>query len=209
MAPATESQRRQHWDEKYSSTGATSVSWYQPEPTMSLSLLHALGLGPDTSLVDVGGGASTLVDHLVAAGWRDVTVLDVSPAALRTARERLPRDAAVTWLAEDLLSWRPERMFGVWHDRAVFHFLTEEADRDRYREALDAAVAPGGTVILAAFAEDGPTMCSGLPVRRYAHPELLAELGSGFEPVQTRREVHRTPAGGEQAFTWVVARRRG
>lgn len=167
------------------------------------------GTDTDAAVIDVGGGASVLVDELLGAGFGDVTVLDVSESALGTARRRLGAAAhAVRWLATDLLAWSPSRRYSLWHDRAVFHFLVAEDQRVRYLEVLSEALAPGGHVVIATFAADGPLTCSGLPVRRYSPVELATELGAGFETVTTRREDHLTPAGAIQPFTWVLARRR-
>jgi hypothetical protein len=156
--------------------------------------------------VDVGGGASVLVDRLLDAGYRDLTVLDVAAAALDRARTRLgSRAGRVTWLVADLLTWVPARRYRVWHDRAVFHFLTAAAARDRYREVLHHALVPGGHVAVGTFAADGPTSCSGLPTARYGPDELAAQV-PGYRVVHRRREVHRTPSGGIQPFTWLLLR---
>jgi SAM-dependent methyltransferase len=195
-----------HWDDAYRSAGVESVSWYEPEPTMSLALIDALGVGPDDAVLDVGGGASTLVDHLVGRGFHDVTVLDVSAVALEEGQARMGADTPVGWLREDLLSWRPPRPYALWHDRAVFHFLTDPDPRRRYFGVLGDAVPPGGAVIIATFAEDGPEMCSGLQVARYSAAQLVEELGPLFQPLVTKREVHVTPAGALQPFTWVAGR---
>jgi hypothetical protein len=196
-----------YWDTVYERSAATEVSWYQLEPTRSLDLISATGAGPDDAVVDIGGGASVLVDRLLGAGYRDVTVLDVADTALRVARDRLGADATrVHWVAADLLTWAPERAYRVWHDRAVFHFLTDPADRDRYRAVLDRALAPGGAVVIGAFAADGPTACSGLPTARYAPDELAAEFPD-LELVDAGREDHHTPADRHQPFTWLLLRR--
>jgi trans-aconitate methyltransferase len=177
---------------------------------VSLELIEVLGLPLDTAVLDVGGGASILVDALVERGFSDVSVLDVSATALELARRRLgaaPTGAAssVHWLHEDLLVWQPARRYDLWHDRAVFHFLVEPEQRDRYVNLLCEAVHPGGCVIIATFAPDGPESCSGLPVARYGADDLARVL-DGFEVVATRGEQHRTPAGVVQPFTWIVAR---
>lgn len=182
------------------------MSWFQTEPTMSWELTGLLGVDPAAAVIDVGGGASPFVDRLVAAGYDDVTVLDVSDAALRAAERRVGTAAGVTWLHADLLEWRPERRYDLWHDRAVFHFLTDPAERTAYRERLDEGTAAGAAVIVATFAEDGPEQCSGLPVARYSAEGLAAALGDRFRVVAERRELHRTPAGGVQPFTWIAAR---
>ena len=198
-----------HWDDAYRTRGFEGVSWFQPEPTMSLALVDALEVGHDAALIDVGGGASTFVDHLVRRGYRDVTVLDISAAALEEGRERLSDSTAVTWVHEDLLSWRPQRRFDVWHDRAVFHFLTDPEERRRYLGLLADTVMVGGTVIMATFAEDGPESCSGLPVARYSAAQLTEEIGHLCEIVFTKREMHVTPDGALQPFTWVAGTRVG
>jgi hypothetical protein len=198
--------RAAHWDEVYGRISTESVSWYQSRPTLSLELIDALGVGPDRAVIDVGGGASVLVDHLVGRGCTDLTVLDVSDAAVRAGRRRLGDDVQVTWIVHDVLSWEPERRYDLWHDRAVFHFLSG-LDIEAYRAVLDRAVAPGGSVIVATFAPDGAEWCSGLPVTRYDAAGLGAALGDGFTMVEERQEVHTTPAGVMQPFTWIAARR--
>ncbi|MGZ4709597.1 MAG: class I SAM-dependent methyltransferase [Acidimicrobiales bacterium] len=207
--PATSSTARStHWDTVYETRGSTGVSWFEPEPTTSLAMLDALAVGPDESVVDIGGGASLLVDHLVRRGHRDVTVLDIARSALDVAAERVGPGHGVTWLHQDLLSWQPDRRFDVWHDRAVFHFLIDPVDRDRYLDLMASAVARDGAVVLATFALDGPERCSGLQVRRYAAEDLAALLHPRFEVVTSRSELHTTPAGATQSFTWVGARHR-
>lgn len=200
--------RRVHWDERYATTTSTDVSWYQPVPTVSLRLINALGLPSSSALVDVGAGASTLVDTLIGRGWTDLTVLDVSAEALAVARARVS-EAAATWIATDLLTWQPDRRYDIWHDRAVFHFLTDDEDRAAYRDVLTTALAPSGAVVVGTFALDGPTHCSGLPVERYDADGLAAALGPGLDVVSSEREEHHTPSGASQPFMWVVLRRRG
>jgi len=201
--------REEHWDAAYRSRGARGVSWFQAEPVMSLQMIQALGIDPTTAVIDVGGGASSLVDHLVADGFLDVSVLDLSDVALDEGRARLGVGGAVTWLHQDILTWRPIRRFGLWHDRAVFHFLTEQVDQETYLAALADALEPGSGLVLATFAPEGPEFCSGLPVARYSTKQLLARLGEGFVAVEERREEHVTPAGVIQPFSWLAARRDG
>jgi SAM-dependent methyltransferase len=197
-----------HWTEIYRSTDEASVSWFQPVPTQSLAILDELGVDPTCSVVDVGAGASRLVDELVARGFTDVTVLDVSATGLDQARTRLgDRAAGVEWVVHDLLSWAPSRTFDVWHDRAVFHFLTTAHEVQSYLGVLGDALGPRGLIGLGTFAADGPTHCSGLPVSRYTPDELGAVFGPGFDRLGAWREVHRTPTGAVQAFTWVALRR--
>jgi hypothetical protein len=171
-----------------------------------LELIETLGVGREAAVIDVGGGASKLVDHLIERGFSDLSVLDVSPAALAEGRRRLAARAPVVWLCEDLLVWRPERRFELWHDRAVFHFLVSPDERDTYLRALHSAVGANGFVVLGTFAPDGPPSCSGLPVARYSVAELTDLLGPRFELLGTRREEHTTPKGVIQPFTWVAGR---
>lgn len=196
-----------HWDAAYESKTASGVSWYQPHAARSIELVTTLGLQPDTPIIDVGGGASTFVDSLVEMGYTDVSVLDLSSTALETAKQRLGPDAVVEWIHADLLTWAPTRSYGLWHDRAVFHFLTDEDQQQAYLDKLGSAVARPGYAVLATFAPDGPARCSGLPVARYDIKELTRRLGSvGLQVVAGSREEHVTPSGVVQPFTWVVAR---
>lgn len=200
--------RQSHWDEVYRTKSADRVSWFQPDPAPSLAAIDHLDLLPETALIDIGGGTSNLVDALLARGWTDLTVLDISAAAFAVTQARLGADAArVAWLVNDITEWVPPRTYGLWHDRAVFHFLTEPAQREAYRRALHAALAPGGHVIIATFAPDGPVRCSGLPVRQYDAPALAAELGADLRLLRHWREEHRTPGGASQMFTWCVFER--
>ena len=198
---------KQHWDEVYALKAEDAVSWFQPRPELSLALIHAAGLGKTDALIDVGGGASRLVDALLAEGFSDVTVLDIAAAALQKSRARVGRDGdRVHWIAADITRWTPERRYRLWHDRAVFHFLTAPEDRAAYRRVLEAALAPGGTAVIASFALDGPERCSGLPVQRYAPETLAAELGPAFRLKEFRREEHQTPAGKVQRFQYSLFR---
>lgn len=197
-----------HWDQAYEQ-GDTTRSWYQPQARESLALIDTTGLARDGSVVDIGGGASALVDGLLARGHRDVTVVDVSAAGMDIARARLGADGdGVTWVVTDLLDWRPARTFDLWHDRAVLHFLTADGDRRAYAQLAARTVAPGGWIVIGGFAPDGPTSCSGLPVRGASGDELAALLGPAFTPVSERTAVHVTPGGNEQRFAWLVAQRR-
>lgn len=198
-----------HWQEVYRTKAPTEVSWFQNEPVVSLELIESLGVDSAQPIIDVGGGASTLVDHLLERGCTDVTVLDISAAALTVAKERLAHSAGhVTWLAEDLMVWSPARQFAIWHDRAVLHFLTDTADRRRYGDLLNAAVAPGGHAVIGTFALGGPTRCSGLEVQQHDAASVAALAGPHFEVVGSRSEHHVTPAQHVQDFSWVVLRRR-
>ncbi len=197
----------EHWNAVYGRVGERSVSWFQEVPERSLAILDRLAVDTSRSIVDVGAGASRLVDELIQRGFGDITVLDVSGAGLDQARARLGDSGAeVRWTVHDVLTWHPGRTFEVWHDRAVFHFLTAAEDIERYLAVLDRATRPGALVLLGTFAEDGPTHCSGLPVSRYSATALAAAF-DGYELVQSWREEHRTPADAVQAFTWVALRR--
>lgn len=197
-----------HWDAVYGSRAEDAVSWFQESPATSLELLDSLALPAPASLVDVGGGASRLVDALLGRGDVSVTVVDVAAQGLAHARRRLgPRESLVTWEVADVTRWRPGRPFDVWHDRAVFHFLVAADDRDRYRQVLRATVRPGGHVVAATFAQDGPEQCSGLPVVRYGPDRLHEALAPDWDRVTSRTQLHRTPWGGDQPFTWLVLRR--
>ncbi len=188
---------REHWQRVYESKPSDAVSWFQAEATLSLDLIRRIGAPREAAIIDVGGGASTLVDGLLAEGFGDLTVLDLSDAALRVARNRLgARGEEVRWIAGDITGVDlPEATYDVWHDRAVFHFLTTAEARRAYVRQVMKAVRHGGHVIVATFAADGPTECSGLPVMRYDADELHAEFGSAFQLTEHRDEHHVTPAG--------------
>lgn len=197
-----------HWEQVYASKSSEAVSWYQPHAALSLELIRNCGLGPAAPIIDVGGGASTLVDDLLAAGHSDLTVLDLSANALAAARRRLGEAAArVHWIEADVTAaGLPRGRFAIWHDRAVFHFMTTPAQRAAYVATVRHAVRPGGYVIVASFAEDGPPRCSGLPVSRYAPQQLHAEFGAGFLLLGHREEGHHTPAGAVQQFVYCLCR---
>jgi SAM-dependent methyltransferase len=195
-----------HWDDAYRNRGVEGVSWYQTEPVMSLDLICLLEVEPQAPVIDVGGGASLLVDRLLEYGFGDLSVLDVSEVALEECRRRLKGNPQVSFIEQDVLAWRPSRRFGLWHDRAVFHFLTDQRDRDGYLAIMGHALRPDGRVVIGAFAEDGPTHCSGLPVARYCPAELAEPLGPDLTVIATSKEIHSTPAGATQPFTWIAAK---
>jgi len=196
-----------HWDQTYAQGEATR-SWYQSRAAVSLRLFDELGVHAEHSVIDVGGGASPLVDELVARGHGRLCVLDVSGAGLRIARDRLGAAAErVEWVTADVLAWRPTGPFDVWHDRAAFHFLTEAGDRARYRRVLAAATKPDAVAVLATFAPDGPSTCSGLPVARWDAAGLAAELGPEWTLVSQAQVEHTTPSAAVQPFTWAAFRR--
>lgn len=202
---------KDHWEKVYSTKATDAVSWFQPHADCSLGLISAAGVGRDASVIDVGGGASTLVDDLLANGFTNVSVLDLSAAALDAARNRLDsRASGVCWIEADITKGDvPANHYDVWHDRAVFHFLTAPEDRAAYVEAVFRSVKPGGHVIVATFAEDGPAQCSGLPVKRYRAGELHAEFGDSFSLLSHRKEAHHTPSGTVQQFVYCYCRRVG
>ena len=193
--------RHAHWQKIYQSKAETEVSWRQDHPAASLTLIKDTGLPKDARIIDVGGGASRLVDHLIEEGWTNITVLDIAPTALDKARRRLgDRAALVTWLAADVTQWTPFEQFDLWHDRAVFHFLTDASDRAAYATVMANAVSSGGHAIVGTFALDGPERCSGLPVRRYDGESLAAEFAAHFRLDVSITEDHITPAGKVQRF---------
>jgi len=204
-------QSKEHWEKVYTSKAPEAVGWFQERAELSHELIHATGLGTEAAIIDVGGGASRLVDGLVAGGYVDLTVLDLSAAALNAARQRLgEQEKMVRWIVADITTVElPAHHYDLWHDRAVFHFLTAPEQRAAYVRTVLHAVKPGGHVIVATFADDGPQQCSGLPVVRYRPNELRDEFGEAFTLLKHQKEVHRTPFGTEQQFVYCCLRRAG
>lgn len=201
--------RKEHWERIYSTRAPVEVSWYQQEPALSLQLIRNCGLAKDDPVIDVGGGASILVDRLLEQGYRRLAVLDISSRSLAYAQERLgARACQVKWFTADVTEFVAPHPFSLWHDRAVFHFLTQPEDRKKYVEVLKNTLQPGGHLILAAFALQGPTRCSGLEVVRYDAGKLMNELGDQFEFVRETGETHITPDNKEQLFSWFLLSRR-
>lgn len=200
---------KQHWENVYTTKSTDSVSWFQPHARLSLDLIKDTGLGKEAAIIDVGGGASVLVGDLLAEGYRDLTVLDLSGSALSAARKRLGGQAEqVRWIEADITSVElPKARYDIWHDRAVFHFLTMQKERDAYVSRVFNSVKPGGHVIISTFAEDGPEQCSGLPVMRYRADDLHDEFGDAFTLVKHQKEAHQTPAGKVQQFVYCYCRR--
>lgn len=195
------------WDGAYA-LGDTGRSWFQPEPALSLRMLDAAGVSAGDSLIDVGGGASTLADAVLARGFGDVTVLDVSATGMQYTRRRLGAAARpVAWVVADVLTWRPGRLYQVWHDRAVFHFLTTSRTRQQYMRTLGQATGAGAIAVFGCFAPDGPEYCSSLPVARYDPPGLASQLGGKWALIAADTEEHATPTGAVQPFTWAAFRR--
>lgn len=202
-------QSKDHWEKVYSTKAPDSVSWFQPHADMSMSLIQTSGLGHDAAIIDVGGGASMLVDDLLDDGFTNLTVLDLSAAALGESQRRLgARADAVKWMEADITRVRLEpNSIDLWHDRAVFHFLTTQTDRDAYVRQVLLALKPGGLVIMATFGINGPTQCSGLPVMRYAPDDLHAEFGEAFTLLTHEEQAHRTPFGTDQQFIYCMCRK--
>ncbi|HVA62714.1 MAG TPA: class I SAM-dependent methyltransferase [Terriglobales bacterium] len=195
--------RTQHWNTVYTGKDEGQASWFEASSEPSLRLLAAAGLGVETSLVDIGGGDARLVDALLARGLRHLAVLDLSGAALRRAQARLGSAAeAVTWVESDVTGAWSLPPVDIWHDRAVFHFLTAPEDRAAYRAHLLATLKPGGAAVIATFALGGPERCSGLPVARYSPATLATELGPGFRLVESLAHLHHTPTGAAQALQY-------
>ncbi|MDH3429369.1 MAG: methyltransferase domain-containing protein [Gammaproteobacteria bacterium] len=197
--------RKAHWEQVYATRESTEVSWYQPVPEKSLQLIRATGAPHAAPILDVGGGASTLVDHLLESGFSDISVLDIASGAFGQSRARLgPLSDQVTWIVSDIIAFVPSRLYAVWHDRAVFHFLTGAAERNRYLSVLRESLQPGGHLLLATFGPQGPRRCSGLDTQRYSVADLQDLLGADFTLRAHELDQHSTPTGSGQQFlyTW-------
>lgn len=206
----SDAQRRIHWENVYQTKGERDVSWFQETPRLSLEFIQSAGVKSDAPIIDIGGGASRLVDALLDAGFENITVLDISEKALAKSKSRLSsRGARVRWVVSDVTSWKPIETYVVWHDRAAFHFLNDPNDRAAYVERLLCAVRPGGRVIIGTFALDGPERCSGLPVVRYDAASLGALFGHSFDLLENRDDGHQTPPGAIQRFQFSCFRRLG
>jgi SAM-dependent methyltransferase len=200
--------RKTHWETVYTTKRESEVSWFQDDPAPSLELIDLARASPESRIVDIGGGASRLVDRLLARGFRHVTVLDISAPALDVAKARLgERASEAEWIVADVTAWQPKQRFDIWHDRAAFHFLVDAADRAAYIASLKQALVPGGHAIIATFAIDGPEKCSGLPVQRYDAESLARELGDGFVLIESRRHDHATPWHSNQRFQFSLFRK--
>jgi SAM-dependent methyltransferase len=202
-------ERRQHWEHVYGTKSPSEVSWYRPHLERSLVLIESCAMSKQAAILDIGGGASTLVDDLLAAGFQDVSVLDIAQAAVDVTRRRLgSAGSTVHWLAEDFLDAKLEpQRYDICHDRAVFHFLTDAGEKSRYFEQVERILRPGGSLILATFALEGPSRCSGLDVTRYGEEQMKEAAGAPFELVSSQRESHHTPAGSVQEMMYFVLRR--
>jgi trans-aconitate methyltransferase len=204
---ADEAEAAAHWDGAYAQGDGTR-SWFEKHPDMSLQMLGSARISAADALIDVGGGASPLTGALLERGFRDLTVLDISAPGMQQARDRLgSRADQVHWLTADVLSWRPQRHYQAWHDRAVYHFLTTDEHLQQYLHTLDTATAPDAIAVFGCFAPDGPQHCSGLPVARYSPAQLARQIGAKWLLISRDREEHITPAGTLQPFTWIALRR--
>ena len=202
-------QSKEHWEKVYTTKAPDNVSWFQPHAETSMRLIHNAGLGREAAIIDVGGGASTLVDDLLDGGYRALTVLDLSGAALDESRRRLGvKGESVRWMEADITQAEFENdSFDIWHDRAVFHFLTTDEDRKAYVKQVLRALKPGGRVIMATSGSNGPTQCSGLPVMRYAPEELHSKFGEAFTLLAHEEQLHHTPFGTDQQFIYCMCRK--
>ncbi len=203
-----DSNRKYHWEQVYQNKIATEVSWYQQHPECSLELVQACGVGGTARIIDIGAGASTLVDYLLAAGYQNLTVLDIARGAIEQARSRLGKHAdRVVWLEHDITRLDTTTLvadgkYDIWHDRAVFHFLTDPHDQEKYVSAVCCALKPGAQLIMATFGLDGPEKCSGLEIVRYSPETISAMLGDSFQLIETRTEKHVTPSSALQNFIY-------
>ena len=210
MVSAMNTQLPQHWDAVYSSKGENERSWTEQSPHESLRYLALASSNVDGSIIDIGGGASHFVDALLTQNFTDITLLDISAPALDETRNRLhdvKGSSNISYICTDITTWQPNRTFTVWHDRAVFHFLTDPNDRKKYLAAARAGIQPKGYAIIATFSPGGPESCSGLPVQQWSAADLAAEFADGFTLVESSTTEHITPWGGVQPFTWVLLQR--
>jgi SAM-dependent methyltransferase len=201
------SDRQSHWEQVYQRKESTELSWYQVYPEQSMRMIERVVASKQDAIIDVGGGASVLIDSLLQKGYDRLAVLDIAAAALNCAQQRLrERAEKIEWFLADVITFEPPHRFSLWHDRAVFHFLSAEADREKYLAVLRKALEPDAHLVIATFAEDGPEMCSGLPVERYDSEKIVRTLGDAFALVERQSETHTTPTGGEQKFNYFLFR---
>jgi len=195
--------RKKHWEQVYTEKTPLEVSWFQNEPSLSMQLINESGVDKEAAIIDIGGGASRLVDHLLEQGYHNLAVLDVSASAIQHAQGRLgDQQSQVEWFVEDVTEFTPPRKFDLWHDRAVFHFLTEAADREQYKLCLQQGLMPGGHLIIATFAIGGPEKCSGLDIVQYNANKISSELGGAYQLIDVHYELHITPAEKQQKFNY-------
>jgi trans-aconitate methyltransferase len=200
--------KKTHWEDIYSKEKVDEVSWYQTQPSLSLHMIEAANLDRNAAIIDVGGGASRLIDNLIMQGYTNLTVLDISEKSLERAKERIGSASQnIQWVESDIADFNPHQKFQFWHDRAVFHFLTQPEDRTRYLEVMNQSLAAGAHIMIATFAPDGPEKCSGLPIQRYSHESLQQTLGPAYKLILQEQETHLTPAGGQQKFIYALFRK--
>lgn len=193
--------KKTHWEKVYTTKQLTDVSWYQPNPAVSLQFVKELGIPAYASIIDIGGGDSLLVDNLLDAGYTDISVLDISEAAIERAKKRLgPRAEMVHWIISDITAFKPLRAYDFWHDRATFHFLTKEEEVQTYLDISQKAIAPGGKLLIGTFAENGPEKCSGLPVQQYSEEKMTATIRRWFQKIKCIHTDHLTPFNTIQHF---------
>jgi SAM-dependent methyltransferase len=201
--------KKEHWDNIYSTKSLEEVSWHQPIPKISLDFILSLDLAKDSPIIDVGGGDSFLVDSLLNEGYTDLTVLDISKVAIERAKIRLAKNAnKINWIVSDIINFFPERKYSIWHDRAVFHFLRKEKEINSYLKSLNSSTATDGRLVLGTFAENGPTRCCALDVKRYSFNDLERKFGDKFHIEKTINSIHQTPFKTEQSFNFVQAIKR-
>ena len=201
-------ERKKHWGDVYQEKSSSDLSWYQKEPKLSLELIRSTNVANKDAIIDVGGGTSVLVDYLVKECFTNLTVLDISENAIARAKKRLGDSAkSIEWIVSDITQFDAPQKFSLWHDRALFHFLTDQSDREIYVKTLKNALKPEGHLIIATFAIGGPEKCSGLEIVQYDTEKMIAELGDNFKLIEERKEVHITPANKEQKFNFFLFRR--
>lgn len=203
-----ESTLKKHWETVYQTKDTTKVGWFQPKPQISLNMISKTGISVESSILDVGGGDSLLVDRLLDMGFKDITILDISSSALEKAKERLgPSGSNIHWIVSDMLQFKPDRKFTLWHDRAVFHFLTDQNEREAYRGLVESSITPGGYLVIMTFSKSGPKSCSGLPVQQYDIQDLENFFHKEFELIEGKNYDHLTPSGSVQNYTICLFRK--
>lgn len=200
--------RKKHWNEVYEKKKATEVSWYEPMPETSLEFINECELEKDSAIIDIGGGDSFLAEFLLGKGFTNITVVDISEKALERAKERLGEKAdEITWIPADVSEFTPQKKYDLWHDRAAFHFLTEDKQVENYLKTVKEAIKPGGRLILGTFSENGPGKCSGLEIRQYSIKQMQELFSDGFTSMNCKNVDHTTPTGGTQNFTFCSFKR--
>lgn len=200
--------RKEHWNKVYDSKMPTEVSWYEPMPETSLNYIAECKLEEDAAIIDIGGGDSFLAEFLLARGFKDVTVVDISEKAIERAKQRLgERAEEITWIVADASEFKPDKQYDLWHDRAAFHFLTEDEQVERYLQTVKRSVKPGGFLVMGTFSENGPKKCSGIEIRQYSIDQMQALFSNGFTTLGCKNIDHETPSGGTQNFTFCSFRK--